>query len=273
MRLQLFPGQRVTPRMLAIFLALFLLAAEVPTPSPPSEVVILATVHAPTRYYPEARLAEILARAKPDLVLLELDPSFFDAQGNLKKEWESVSLETKVAVAYAKGTGARLRPYDIEGRNAFFQENDYFTKERKLDQEVRRLHDAGQLSPEADQLFQGLLALSAVRDACGGEGPEVLNSAPCDTAIEKKHVYGFQGLRKIVALTPALKGMAPFASLADAFWVRRNAAMVSNVVRLTKELRPRRALVLAGFEHRGILRQQLVEQAAKDGFVLREFWE
>jgi hypothetical protein len=101
----------------------------------------------------------------------------------------------------------------------------------------------------------------------------VLNSAACDTAIEKKHAYAFQGLRRIVALTPALQGMDAFASLAETFWVRRNAAMVSNVVRLTKDLRPRRALVLAGFEHRGILRQHLAEQAAKDGFVLREFWE
>ena len=144
--------------MLESLLALFLLAAE--APPPPPEVVVLATVHAPTPRYPEARLAETLSRAKPDLVLLELDPSFSDAEGNLKKEFESVSLETKVAVACAKGTGARLRPYDIEGRNAFFQENDCFTKERKLD-EIRRLHEAGQLSPEADQLYQGLLALSA----------------------------------------------------------------------------------------------------------------
>lgn len=271
MRIQLSPLRGVEQGMIALLLALFLRAAG--APPPPTEVVVVATVHAPTSRYPEAKLAEILARAKPDLVLLELDPSFFDREGNVKKDFESVSFETKVAVAYAKSAGARLRPYDIEGRNAFFQESDYFTKERKLDEEVRRLHDAGQLSPEAEQLFQGLLALSAVRDACGAERPEVLNSTACDTGIEKKHGYAFQGMRKIVALTPALQGMAPFATLADTFWTRRNAAMVANVVRLTRELRPRRAIVLAGFEHRGSLRRQLAEQAAKEGFLLREFWE
>jgi len=259
--------------MCVIALGMTLLLGPPEAPPPRPEIVVLATVHAPTPNYPEARLLEILRRLKPDLLLLELDPSFFDAEGNLKNEFESVSLESRVAVAYARTAGARLRPYDIEGRNKFFQDSDYFTKERKLNDEIRRLDDGGQLFPEADRIFEGLVALSAVRDACGAERPQVLNSLACDTAIEKKQDYAFKGLQKIVALTPALQSLTEFASLADTFWLRRNTAMVANVLKLAKELRPRRAVVLAGYEHRYFLRKQFAERAAHEGFLLREFWE
>jgi hypothetical protein len=45
----------------------------------------------------------------------------------------------------------------------------------------------------------------------------------------------------------------------------------NDIVALSKELRPRRAVVLSGYEHRYYLRRQLAERAAAEGFVLREY--
>lgn len=236
-----------------------------------TEVVVVGTVHAPTPNFDEKALAAILNRVKPDLILLELDPSFFDDSFNLKEQYQGVSLEAKVATAYARAAGARLRPFDIEGRNRFYQEQDYFNREAKLNREVARLYAAEQLSTEARLLFESLLSLSAVRDACGAERPEVINSTPCDTAVEKKHYYAFKGLGRVIELTPALKESAPFWALAEEFWARRNAAMVGNILTLSKELRPRRALVLTGFEHRAYLKRRLAESAPAAGFAVREF--
>jgi len=236
-----------------------------------SEVVLVGTVHAPTPNFQEETLVGILNRVKPDLILLELDPSFFDDSFTLSEKYRDVSLESRAANAYAKTAGVRLRPFDIEGRNRFYQEHDYFKRELKLNQEVGRLYAGGQLSPEARLLFEGLLSLSAVRDACGAERAEVINSAACDTAVEKKQYYAFKGLGRVVELTPALKEMSPFWTLADDFWVRRNDAMVTNILKYTKELRPRRVVVLSGYEHRYYLRKQLAEQATREGFVLREY--
>jgi hypothetical protein len=187
------------------------------------------------------------------------------------EKYRGVSLESKAATAYAKAAGARLRPFDIEGRNRFYQEHDYFNREMRLNREAGRLYAAGQLSAEARLLFEGLLSFSAVRDACGADRPEVFNSPACDLAVEKKHYYAFKGLGRIIELTPALKEMAPFWALADDFWARRNGEMVKNIVRHAKELRPRRAVVLTGFEHRAYLKKRLAERAAAEGFVLREY--
>ena len=248
-------------------------AARGQDPGVKPEIVLVGTVHGPTPNFREETLVAILNRVKPDLILLELDPSFFDGSLNLPEAHRGVSLESRAATAYAKTAGARLRPFDIEGRNRFYQEHDYFNREAKLNQEVARLYDTGQLAPEARLLFERLLSLSAVRDACGNERPEVINSAACDTAVEKKHHYAFKGLGRIIELTPALKEAGPFWTLADDFWARRNGEMVRNIVKYAKELRPRRAVVLSGFEHRSYLRRRLAEQASGEGFVVREYWD
>jgi hypothetical protein len=236
-----------------------------------TEVVVIGTVHEPTASFREETLTGILARVKPDLILLELDPSFFDSTSTLLSQYERVSLETRSAVAYARSAGIKLLPYDIEGRNKFYQQNDYFGREVRLNQEVSRLHAAGQLSPEARALVEALRSTAAVRDACGMERPEVINSVACDVAIEQKQRYAFKGLGEVIRLTPALEEMSAFAALADDFWIRRNEAMARNIVQHVRVLHPKRVVVLAGYEHRYYLRKQLSALATTDGFTLREY--
>ena len=101
-----------------------------------TEVVVIGTVHSPTPKFREETLVGILNRVKPDLILLELDPSFFDASSALVDKYQRISLESSAATTYAKSAKVALRPYDIEGRNKFHQENDYFGREMKLNQEI-----------------------------------------------------------------------------------------------------------------------------------------
>ena len=124
-------------------------AARGQEPGVKPEIVLVGTVHGPTPNFQEETLVAILDRVKPDLVLLEVDPSFFDGSLDLLETYRGVSLESRAAIRYAKTAGARLRPFDIEGRNKFYQEHDYFNREAKLNQEVARLYNAGQLSPKA----------------------------------------------------------------------------------------------------------------------------
>jgi len=228
-------------------------------------------VHEPTSNFREETLTGILARVKPDLILLELDPSFFDNSPTLPAKYESLTLETRAAAAYAKAATVTLRPYDIEGRNKFYQEHDYFGREQKLNQEVSRLYSAGQLSAEAKLLVEALRATAAIRDACGADRVEIFNSTACDVAIEQKQYYAFSGLGKIIALTPALADMSAFWTLAGEFWTRRNAEMVRNIVTRTKELNGKRVVVLAGYEHHYYLKKQLAAAGAEAGFVVKGF--
>jgi pheromone shutdown protein TraB len=236
-----------------------------------TEIVVIGTVHSPTPKFTEETLVNILRKVGPDLILLELDPSFFDSSFVLPEQYQNISLENKAVIAYGKTTSVKLRPFDIEGRNKFYQEHDYFKRELSLNQEISRMYGTGQLPLEAKLLFEGLMALAAVRDSCGAESPEVINSSACDTAIEKKQHYAFKGIGQIVELTPSLKEFKPFWILADDFWGRRNDTMVRNIIKYSKELQARKVVVLCGYEHRYYLRNKLTEQAPKEGFVIREY--
>lgn len=249
-----------------------------PPPSPAGEgkprpeITVVGTVHSPTAAFTQESLTAILRKIQPDLVLLELDPSFFDDAYVLQEKYRSVSMENEAALAYAKTAAVpvKMRPFDIEGRNRFYQEQDYFRRESRMNQEIARLHRAGELPLEARLLFEALTALAAVRDACGVSPPEVMNAAPCDAAIERKQDYAFKGMGRIVEVTPALQEFKSFAALADSFWARRNEAMVASILRRARETQAKRIVVLCGFEHRYYLRRRLAENPPGDGFLLKD---
>ena len=116
-------------------------------------------------------------------------------------------------------------------------------------------------------------ALAAVRDALMSDRPEVINSATCDVAIARKHEYGFDAMADVVARTAELAEFADFTKLAAEFWIRRNDAMVANILKAAGESRGKRVVVLCGLEHRCYLRKELLKRAEKHGLVLREYWE
>ena len=239
----------------------------------PSEVVIIGTVHAPTSNFTQSMLVEILKGVNPDLLLLEFDSSFFDNSFSLLEKYQDLTLESQSAIAVRKMTGVKLRPYDIEGRNNFYMETDYFNREMRLNQDISRLHASNQLAAEAKLLFEALLSWAQVRDAFGAERPEVINSLACDKAIEKKQIYAFKGIAQIIELTPALKDHKAFWSSADQFWLRRNEAMCKNIIQQAKDFAGKKIVVLCGYEHRYYLRQRLLEQAAIENLVVREYWQ
>ncbi|HVG28232.1 MAG TPA: hypothetical protein VM864_00790 [Pyrinomonadaceae bacterium] len=239
---------------------------------PQTEVVVISTVHNDTAYFKAETLVSILKKVNPDLLLLEFDSSFFDSSFSLLDKYQAVSLESRAATTLQGVSKVKVRPYDIEGRNKFYAEPDYFKREGELNRELHRLYGSNGLSAEAKLLFETLLSLSAIRDSCGAERPEVINSSACDTSLEKKQHYSFGGVNRIIELTPALKEFDAFGSLAADFWVRRNEEMTRNIVRYAKEFRGKKIVVLCGYEHRYYLRKKLKEQAAKEDFVVREYW-
>jgi hypothetical protein len=239
---------------------------------PRTGVVVIGTVHNDTANFKTETLVNILKKINPDLILLEFDSSFFDNSFALLDKYQAITLESRAATILQKASKVKVRPYDIEGRNKFFAEHNYFKLEGEFYGELNRLYNNNGLSAEAKLLFETLRALSAIRDSFGSERPEVINSAACDTAIEKKQYYSFKGIRKIIELTPALKAFDAFGSLADSFWVRRNEEMVSNVVRHSKEFQGKKIVVLCGYEHRYYLTKRLKEQESKENFVVSEYW-
>lgn len=240
-------------------------------PQSRSEIIIIGTVHNPTPNFTAEKLNEILKKVNPDLILAELDSSFFDDRFNLLEQYRNASMETGVISAYRAKFSLNLRPYDIEGRNKFYQEQNYFSTELNLYRTLNKLYKSGRLLPEAKLYYEAQIAMAAIRDACLSQTPEIINSTVCDVAVEKKQFYGFKGMKKIIAQTADLKEFEQFSELADNFWIKRNDAMVENIINRITELKPERAVVLCGFEHRYYLRKKLIGRSNEENFIIREY--
>ena len=83
--------------------------------------------------------ARLHRRGNLHLILLELDPSFFASAFALPEKYRTISLENKAVATYGKSAGVKRRPFDIEGRNTFYQEQDYFRRELSRNQEIGRM--------------------------------------------------------------------------------------------------------------------------------------
>lgn len=247
------------------FLPLFLLC--VPAASvagaPTTEVVVIGTVHSPTAHYRSDTLVRILDRAKPDLILFEVDTSFIDGSAKLKPQYRAMNLEA-IAVA---GTDAPLAPYDINGRNEFYQRTRFFERMQELSQALSGLARERRLVPEARALLDSITAYDRVRDAFLVDRAEVINTAACDSAMARKQAYAISGMKRIVELTPELRPFADFTTLRAEEWDRRHRAMIENIANQVRTHAGKRIVVLCGFEHRYALRGAL---AGRPGITLRE---
>jgi hypothetical protein len=235
--------------------------------------VVVGTVHGATPRFSVDTLVAILDRVGPAVILVELDSSFLDDSSRIRPEYQAISLENVAATRFSTRTGTPLLPYDIEGRNRIYQQQDYFARQRRLSETIGQLDGRGTLVPEAKGLLRELDDLSAIRDAIGADRAVVINSAASDTAIRQKQEYSYAGLRRIIELTPGLGEFVDFWRWAGEFWIRRNETMHATIVRIAARFPGRRIVVLCGYEHRYYLRSLLRPDDSAGSLRLREYWD
>jgi hypothetical protein len=238
-----------------------------------STVVVLGTVHNPTMHYDLQVLTNILRRMKPDLILVELDSSFFGPSMALKPEYAAISLENRAVSAYLESNPVPIRPYDIEGRNQIYAQHDYFKLQRDLSSALNAAEAANLLDGNARFLFDAIRRFDKIGAGFGSERPEVINSTACDVAMESKQYYAGEGMVHIVSSVQSLGQFVGFCKFRRDFWADRNEAMLKNILSLTKLLRARTIVVLCGYEHRYYLRNGLTKQAESQAIRLKEYWD
>lgn len=119
----------------------------------------------------------------------------------------------------------------------------------------------------AKKIYKTLISYFKKRDAFAAEGPRKINSFDCDSVLNEKQWYMYQGIHEVVRLTPSLHEYQDFINLSKAFWIKRNDEMVKNIRKYASEFYGKRLVVLCGFEHRYYLRRHLVNDEPP-GFLL-----
>jgi hypothetical protein len=236
-----------------------------------TEIVIIGTVHEETQNFRIQDLVEILNKVKPDLILFEFPAELMTSSYEFKVVQKD-SLPQQAVLVYIKQTGAIIRPYDIEGRNAFYQRTN--DQEVQCNQELNAAINNNKLNSEAQKVLDLLMAANRKRDAISQSDAATINSFLSDLAINERLWLAKEGIPEIVRLTPEMKECEAFWDLSRAEWIRRNNQMVANIKRYSTEFQGQRLVVICGFEHRYYLRSHLYDWRDKPPeYILREYWQ
>ena len=96
---------------------------------------MVGTVHAATEKYSAGDLIRILQKVRPDVILYEYPADMMTPAFEFKSVAKD-SLEQQAVLEYVKQSGAKIRPYDIDGRNDFYKRTNYFARQRQSNQEL-----------------------------------------------------------------------------------------------------------------------------------------
>ena len=242
-----------------------------------TEIIVIGTVHQPTKNYSTEDLANIFHKVKPNIILIEWPVNWFEGNGieKLKKmSKDNPGLERSATLKYLDNNKyVQLRYYDIKNRNKFYQDKDYFKQEDAFMSNRSKLYQDKKLSETAKLLFDQEINVYQIRDGFGAEYPRVINSEACDAALSIKQEVTKNNDLELTKIVPELKEHNNFIIMSNNFWDKRNHSMVKNILNYSKQYQGKKIAVLCGFEHRYYLRKLLKEAEKSNNIVLKEYWE
>jgi hypothetical protein len=241
-------------------------------PALPTELVIVGTVHRPTRLFNPDSVLRILERVQPELILLELDSSAFTPAFELKTPGRE-NEDLAVARYRRLHPGVRLRPFDYEGRNAFSQAHQLQTLPGEVLAQLDGLYQNRQLTPAQGAVLDRYYALTDSLNRYNRQRPGVINRPAVYALAARRQHYQHQQLPALVEARPELSEYRAFCRLYADFWDQRNQAMARHIRQWVQQQRPRRVVVLVGHAHKYYLLRELAPRAAAEGFRLREYYQ
>jgi len=173
---------------------------------------------------------------------------------------------------YQKEHNGILRPFDIEGRNKFYNDHEYATKEPEMLFKIDSLFRNNVLAEKNYQEFEFFFTtfyLTSVR----GYSLEEVNSLMFRRLCELKHYIVWDLNVEIVKNTPALHEYIEFAEIRRDFWIKRNDAMVEHILFWCNEFENQTIVVLTGAEHLYYLYNNLEEIAEEKNIEIIEYWK
>jgi len=236
-----------------------------------TRLVILGTVHEPTKKFTADSVTNILNQVNPDLILLESDSSFFTNSFAFK-----IDSKTNGIIGmkkYILEFPTPLRPYDIEERNQYYSKTNYFERERKSYQKLRSIKN--QLTREQKDAYKSLTQLSKELNKIGQKSPSEINQQVVYDKVEERQRAKYRGVNEIFEQRQELEKYRDFYKEMGDFWDKRNKAMSQNIIMYLKkdEFRNKIVVVITGFYHKYYLLNELKPRQNELNFTIKEFYE
>jgi hypothetical protein len=241
------------------------------------EVCIIATTHDINDFSNPRILDSILQVIKPDLILVEMDSTFFTPDfyyDTIGRPYlvipESSSVETITTHNYKKeNPEVDIRPYDISMRNDYYRQQDYFNTKPAMYQDIFRYASGGSNS-ERD--YRDFMLLAVSLHCINNLNITSLAELNAESTTSLTFLQNMVYMNSAINLTESIDSLRKyqdFAKWQKDFWETRNAKMVENIIRVSEGYE--RIVVLTGNLHK----YHLVLGLSSDhlNIKLKEFWE
>ena len=248
-----------------------------------TELILLGTVHQPVENFTPDSLYNILVKIDPDLILFEVDSSFFTKEFIFKKTWDSN--ENISTVKYMNTYDIDVRPYDFTGRNEYRIKIGSRPTDSKASKLLDSLYRNNALNIHEQKIYEEFLQISDSLNSFAYVGPKAFNNTITDSIAQIRQQYQYEKLLKIInnnsifSNTFFIKKDGDSISYAQGykrageFWHLRNQTMAKNILQFVNEYEGRRIVVLNGYYHRYYLSSLLKPKQKENDFIVTEFYE
>jgi len=226
----------------------------------------------------------ILEQIKPDIILQEMDSSFFTRDFRYKypsKENEQVATEKYLK----KHPETLIRPFEFEGRNEYRKARGMVPTDNLTTKLLDSLYKANLLTPPQKAIVKTYYDLTNQLKLIASKFPENFNNSKTDLIAEKRQYFQHKKLteitskRKEFANTYLTKPNGEKISYRDGyqlwadFWDLRNQTMAKNIIKIAALNPGKRIAVTTGFLHRYYILSELRKLTAGKNIQIKEFYE
>lgn len=248
-----------------------------------TELILLGTVHKPVKNFTPDSLYNILSSIEPDLILFEVDSSFFTKDFKFKKNWDSN--ENIATVKYMNNHNVQVRPYEFTGRNEYRIKIGSRPTDSKTFHLLDSLYKNNLLHEKEQKIFKEFLDINDSLNTFAYLGAKAFNNKKTDSIAQIRQQYHYKELLKIInnhtifSNTFYVKqnndsiSYAKGYKRASEFWDLRNQTMSKNILHFVNEFKGKKIVVLNGYFHRYYLNKIMRPKQKEQNFIIREFYE
>ncbi|MEO6694549.1 MAG: hypothetical protein ABIY50_11485 [Ignavibacteria bacterium] len=240
---------------------------------PDTKIFVIGTIHYSTNNYNSDTLFNILNIIEPDVILVECDTSYMTEDFQLKEDIQYSFLETRAITKYQRDKKVELRPYDITGRDLFLNDEQRKNNEYNFFRRVEALYRSENLNNDAIEILNRILSMMNISQEMSNSAASYINNYEGSKKIDTINYYSYEGLDRLIKVTPELSDFNNYWEKEQKYWLERNMIMAENILKYKEEFAGKKIVVLCGFAHKNILKLTLEKKALANKFDVVEYWE
>lgn len=247
-------------------------------------IIIIGSIHQAAPNFNSETLLNIFEQVKPDILLQEMDSSFFTE--DFKFKYASEENEQEATERYvAKYPETLVRPFEFEGRNEYRRERGMVPTDNLTIRLLKNLYDNNDLTPEQQEILKTYYDLTDQLKVIASGPPKDFNNSATDTISELRQYFQHKKLTEItnnrdefassfytMPNGEKISYREGYRLWAD-FWDLRNKTMARNIISVAEEYPGKRIVVTTGLLHRYYILQEIRKLKEGKAIAIKEFYE